>query len=213
MDAVVPRHRAGNRRPLGRLANGVLLAVVVAVLVSCSDGGSTPDAVATSSAASSPARANGTPSPSPSPTSAAEVASSEAVAAYLGMWRATAVASHSSDWQSPELSRYASGSALQVITGTLYADRFNKVVSRGQSVNHPTVTSADPPAAPTTVLLADCGDDSGWQKYHADPGQPDDGQLVAGSSGGRRQITAEVRLHQDGAWRVTRFAVGSVGSC
>ncbi|KJE21204.1 hypothetical protein FF36_04544 [Frankia torreyi] len=206
---MAPRHRPGNRRPLGRLANGVLLAVVVAVLVSCSDGGSTPGAAGTSSAVSSTARASVTPSP----TSAAEVASSEAVAAYLGMWRATAVASHTSDWQSPELSRYASGAALQVITGTLYADRFNKVVSRGQSVNQPTVTSADPPAAPTTVLLADCGDDSGWQKYHADPGQPDDGQLVAGSSGGRRQITAEVRLHQDGAWRVTRFAVGSVGSC
>jgi hypothetical protein len=187
----------------------VLLAVCAAVLVSCSDGGSTPGAAGTSSAVSSPARASVTPSP----TSAAEVASSEAVAAYLGMWRATAIASQTSDWQSPELSRYASGSALQVITGTLYADRFNKVVSKGQSVNHPTVTSADPPAAPTTVLLADCGDDSGWQKYHADPGQPDDGQLVAGSPGGRRQISAEVRLHQDGAWRVTRFAVGSVGSC
>ncbi|WP_307874092.1 MULTISPECIES: hypothetical protein [unclassified Frankia] len=150
---------------------------------------------------------------SPSPTSPADLAKVRGVAAYLGMWREAAVASHSSDWQDPKLSAYASGSALQVLTGALYADHANKVVSKGASVNTPTVTSVDPAATPTTVVIADCGDDAGWQKYHADPGAPDDGQLVAGSPGGRRQITAEVKLHQDGVWRVTRFAVRSVGSC
>lgn len=168
-----------------------------------------PGPAATSGAVRSPTQTASTPSP----TSPADLARGEAVDAYLGMWRATAAASHTSDWQAPELPRYASGSALRVITGTLYADHFNKVVSRGQSVNHPAATSADPPAAPTTVLLTDCGDDSNWLKYHSAPGQPDDGQLVAGSAGGRRRITAEVKLHQDGAWRVTRFAAGSVGSC
>ncbi|KPM55464.1 hypothetical protein ACG83_09010 [Frankia sp. R43] len=208
MDAVASRCRLDGRGRAVRLASGALLVVAVA-LVSCSDDGSTPGAAGASSAVSSPVRSSVTPTP----TSAADIASGEAVAAYLGMWQATAIASHTSDWQASELSRYASGSALQVITGALYADRYNKVISRGQSVNHPTVTSTEPSAAPTTILLADCGDDSGWQKYHANPGQADDGQLVAGSPGGRRQISAEVKLHQDGVWRVTRFAAGSVGSC
>jgi hypothetical protein len=189
----------------------VLLVVVAGALASCSGHGATPAVPGSSSAVSSPAQTGVTVSPSP--TSPADIARGAAVAAYLGMWQATAVASHTSDWQAPELARYASGSALQVLTGALYADHYNKVISKGVSVNHPTVTSVDPLAAPTTVLIGDCGDDSGWQKYHADPGQADDGQLVAGSPGGRRRIAAEVKLGQDGVWRVDRFAAGSVGSC
>ncbi|ABW12028.1 hypothetical protein Franean1_2598 [Parafrankia sp. EAN1pec] len=209
----VGTHRSERRRgtrPRAASA-GVLITVVLALAACDSGGGSTP--APTPSDAGVSVSAHPSVSAAPTPTSPADIARSEAVAAYSGMWRATAIASHTSDWQAPELSRYASGSALQVITGSLYADHFNKVVSRGESVNQPTVTSADPPAAPTIVLIADCGDDSGWRKYHAEPGQPEDGQLVAGSPGGRRQITAEVKPHQDGAWRVTRFAVGSVGSC
>jgi hypothetical protein len=123
------------------------------------------------------------------------------------MWKADAKASHTADWQAPYLSRYASGSALQVLTGGLYADHLNGVVAKGEPVNHPRVTSAGPEDAPTTVMIEDCSDSRNWLQYKTD------GSLVDSTPGGMRRIVAEVKKHADGLWRVTQFGVGVVGSC
>ncbi|MDT0307275.1 hypothetical protein RM780_09900 [Streptomyces sp. DSM 44917] len=128
--------------------------------------------------------------------------------AYVGMWGAMAEAGETSDWRSPELARYASGDALTTISGSLYADARNGVITLGRPVNDPQVVSAEPPEEPTTVLIEDCGDSSDWLRYFEDTREPVDDE-----PGGRRAIRAEVGVQSDGVWRVTRFAVQELGSC
>jgi len=190
---------------LGTAGVSVLAAVVLLLAACSSDGGSTPDPDSSSVAASSPASPSGTPSPSP--TSPADLARRDAVAAYLGMWKAYARASHTSDWQAPYLSQYASGDALQVITGNLYADHYNGLVARGEPVNNPRVTSVSPEDAPKSVMIEDCGDDRNWLQYRTD------GSLLNNTPGALHRIVAEVRLHIDGKWRVTRYGIDTAGTC
>lgn len=192
------------RRRARRGAAGAVTAAVV-LLASCSSGGSAPDPAASSGAVSSPAPSSGTLSPTP--TSPADLARRDAVAAYEGMWKADAQASRTADWQAPYLSRYASGEALQVLTGGLYADHANGLVSRGEPINRPEVTSVEPPEAPKTVMISDCSDSRDWVRYKAD------GSAFTDTPGGFHRIVAEVRIHIDGLWRVTQFGVGAVGSC
>jgi hypothetical protein len=142
-----------------------------------------------------------------SPTSPADLARQQALGAYSGMWRAMADAAVTSDWQSPKLVQYATGDALGVISRLLYTDHLNGVVTKGEPKLNPQVTNVDPPNDPTTVMVSDCGDDSGWLKYKTN------GQLVDDVPGGRRSIIAEVKKQQDGSWKGTRFAVGDTGTC
>lgn len=132
-----------------------------------------------------------------------------AVATYAEMWQAMARAGKTSDWQSPELSHYATGEALATIIRSLYADNLDKVVTRGAPGNSPVARSAEPPEDPTKVLIEDCGDSTHWLKYHQGTDRP----AGAGSGGGRRLINAEVLRQVDGTWRVNRFAVQAVGTC
>ncbi|WP_240437691.1 hypothetical protein [Sciscionella marina] len=140
--------------------------------------------------------------------SPSDTAKRQAMAAYVAMWRDVAVVSATSDWRSARLGAHATGDALSVLSRQMYADRYNHLVSKGDPVNKPVVESVTPVGAPKTVMVHDCGDDSGWLKYRADNGQPVDDQ-----PGGKRSITAEVKLVSDGSWRVTRFAVEGVGAC
>jgi hypothetical protein len=124
------------------------------------------------------------------------------------MWDDMAVASEASDWQDPRLGQHATGTALTNITRGLYADKANGLITKGRPKNSPQVTFVEPPAVPNKVIIADCGDDSHWQHYRADTGQPaNDGPS------GRRQINAVVERQQDGAWRVTDFGIHEVGTC
>jgi hypothetical protein len=139
---------------------------------------------------------------------AVEEAKERAVAAYLGMWSDMAEAAVTSDWQSPKLASNATADALSRISRGLYADHYNGLVTKGKPVNHPTVESVEPAAAPTTVDIVDCGDDSRWLKYRADTGQQaDDGPS------GRRHIDAKVKKAVDGSWKVADFAIQDVGTC
>lgn len=143
-----------------------------------------------------------------SSTSPADAAKEEAVAAYLGMWRSYAKAAETSDWKSPELAKYAAGTALSTLSQGLYSDHFKGLVSRGRPVNHPVVVSAEPPGSPTKVVIADCGDSTNWTKHRADNGKPADDE-----PGGPRHIDAIVKKQRDGSWKVSDFGVQEVGSC
>lgn len=163
---------------------------------------------ATGSPGLSSPRTNQIPS-APTPTkSAAELAGDQATQAYLGMWQAMAQAGETSDWQSPVLAQYATGDALTTITRGLYADHYNHVVSRGAPVDHPNVTTVDPPTDPATVRISDCGDSTNWLLY-----KEGTNQLADNSPGGRRAIVAEVKKQADGTWRVDQFAVEGLASC
>lgn len=181
--------------------------VLAVLLVAACSSGSPSDSAAMSAGQTSA----GPTSPSGSRSSAAtpaDVASRQAIAAYLGMWEDMAVAAETSNWQDPRLGRHATGVALTNITRGLYADKANGLITKGQPKNAPKVSSVEPPSGPIKVIIADCGDDSQWQHYRLDNGQPaNDGP------NGRRQINAVVEKQQDGVWRVTDFGIHEVGSC
>lgn len=130
------------------------------------------------------------------------------MATYQGMWADYATAATTSDWQSPKLGQYATGTALSTISRGLYADHYNGLVSRGAPVLHPSVASVDPPNNPTKVMITDCGDSTHWLQYRAD-----NGQLADSTPGGRRLINATVQKQADGSWKVTDFGVHDLGSC
>ncbi len=128
---------------------GVLLAVAVTVGTCSSDHGPEPGPAVSSAPSASQSATGSSPS--------SNLAGQRAVAAYIGLWQAMAEASHTSNWQSPGLVRYASGAALQVASGGLYADHYNGLVSRGAPVLHPEVISVSPPESPQSGRLVSAG--------------------------------------------------------
>ena len=147
-------------------------------------------------------------SSTPQTTQPAVSAKAAALASYLAMWRDFASAGHTSNWKSPTLAAHATGDALLQMSRGMYADHYNGLITKGYPVDHPTVTKATPAAAPTTILISDCGDSSHWLQYVAKTGK-----LAHGEVGGLRSITAEVKRLADGSWKVDRFAVEGLGSC
>ncbi|WP_231648475.1 hypothetical protein [Saccharothrix sp. NRRL B-16348] len=128
--------------------------------------------------------------------------------AYRGMWLSFAEAATTSDWQSPKLGEFATGTALNTLTRGLYGDRYKGVVSRGRPVLNPAVSSSEPVGAPTRIIVTDCGDSTNWTRHYADSGQPADDE-----PGGRRHIDAIVEEQADGTWKVVEFGVQEVGTC
>jgi len=186
----------GNGRRRGSL---VLIGLAMLTAAGCS-----------SATSSTPGSVTGTPAPTntaPSSLSPADSARQQATAAYKGMWQEMAKANETADWQAPTLAEYATGDALTEINRSLYTDHVNGLVSTGAPTTNPRVTKVDPANDPTTVLISDCGNDAQWVKHKAD------GSSYSDAPGGRRSITAEAKKQADGSWRVTRFAVGGVGSC
>lgn len=210
MKGLIMPYRGGSGAQARLLARWGVAVTGVLVMASCGAQGAT-----SSSGTSSPPPPMWAASPPP-PTwtappvsSPADVAMKVAVAAYAEMWQAMAHAGETSDWQSPELSHYATGEALATIIRSLYADHANGVVTRGAPANSPVARSAEPPEDPTKVLIEDCGDSTYWLKYYQGTDRP----AGNGSGGGRRFVTAEVLRQPDGSWLVNRFAVQGLRTC
>ncbi|TVT52027.1 hypothetical protein FNH05_13675 [Amycolatopsis rhizosphaerae] len=123
------------------------------------------------------------------------------------MWQDFTAAGHTSDWRSPTLAAHATGTALTNLTRGLYADHYNRLVTQGEPVLNPTVSSAEPSDVPMEITVTDCGDSTHWLKYRVDNGQ------LADTPGGRRLINAIVQKQADGSWKVTDFGVHAVGTC
>jgi hypothetical protein len=140
--------------------------------------------------------------------SAAELAGRKAMESYTAMWMTMAEMGETADWQSPRLSQYATGIALNTISRGIYIDHTNGRVTRGRPKLFPTVTGVEPADEPIRVRIADCGDSTNWLKYDAATGQ-----LADDEPGGRRAITAVVDKQDDRTWRVSDFAVRELGSC
>ncbi|MFI7676416.1 hypothetical protein [Actinophytocola sp. NPDC049390] len=135
-------------------------------------------------------------------------AKQDALAAYRGMWQDFVAAGATSDWQSPKLGQHATGIALTNLSRGLYADHVNGLVTKGEPKLSPSVSSVEPPDAPTKIVVTDCGDSTNWLKY-----RKDNGQLADDKPGGRRLINAIVQKQSDGSWKVTEYGVHEVGSC
>jgi len=131
-----------------------------------------------------------------------------AVDIYRGMWLSYAEAATTSDWQSPRLGQFATGTALSTMTRGLYGDHYKGVVSRGLPILNPSVSSVEPAEAPTRIVVADCGDSTNWTRHYADSGEPADDE-----PGGKRHINAVVEKQVDGSWKVVEFGVQEIGTC
>ncbi|GGS59612.1 hypothetical protein GCM10010171_63220 [Actinokineospora fastidiosa] len=182
----------------------VTSAVSLAVLAACSSGDPASPPPGTSSPAGAP---SATSSPSTA-LSAEEKAKNDALAAYRGMWQNFVEAGRTSDWQSPKLGQHATGVALTNLSRGLYADHYNGLVTKGQPVLNPTVSSVEPAGDPKKIIISDCGDSTDWLKYRAD-----NGQLADNEPGGRQAINAIVEKQSDGSWKVSDFGVHDVGTC
>ena len=135
-------------------------------------------------------------------------AEQKSIRAYHGMWGAYVDAAASSDWRSPQLSRFATGTALTTLTQGLHTASDKGLVSRGQPVLHPSVISVEPKDAPTKAIVTDCGDSTAWTQQRVDNGIPADEE-----PSGRRRINAIVEKQVDESWKVVDFGVHEVGSC
>lgn len=194
-DVAVRRlQRASN----SRLASLFVVTSMILLMSACSAESTNGPAISTALTSVTPATSSQSPS---------EHAQHEAVAAYVGMWQAMADAATTSDWKSPKLAQYAVEPALGVITRSLYTDHINGVISKGNPVTNPTVSSVDLGSNPALVKISDCADTSNTSKVKSN------GEPYSDSPGGHRHVTADVAKQADGSWKVTRFNVEAVGSC
>ncbi len=129
-----------------------------------------------------------------------------ALSAYRAMWADLVTAATTSDYRSPLLSRHASGSALTIFVQGLARDQLAGIVTKGQPVLHPRVTSLTPSSEPTHATVIDCFDDTRWIEYKVTGG------LAKNAPGGRRATTA-VLVMKDGVWKVTQITIGKTGTC
>jgi hypothetical protein len=126
--------------------------------------------------------------------------------AYRAMWADLVTAATTSDYQSPLLAQHASGNALTIFVQGLARDQLADIVTKGQPVLDPRVTSLTPAVDPTHATIADCFDDTHWVEYKVTRG------LAKNSPGGRRATTA-VLAKKDGVWKVTQITIGKTGTC
>ena len=189
---------------VGRAAAVFGVSAAMVALAACSSGTTTTPA----EDPSTPTGPAPTSTASSSVTSPEDQAKQDALAAYQGMWQDFVVAGRTSDWQSPALGQHATGIALTNLSRGLYTDHQNGVVTKGEPILNPSVSSAEPPDAPTKVVITDCGDSTNWLKY-----RKDNGQLADDEPGGRRLINAIVQKQSDGAWKVSEYGVHGVASC
>jgi hypothetical protein len=146
---------------------------------------------------------SGTPGTTvPSGTTGPASPADAALAAYRAMWADLVSAATTSDFQSHALSQHATGAVLTLFVQGLARDQLHGIVTRGQPVLHPAVTSHSADRATVT----DCVDDTHWLEYTTK------GALARNAPGGRRTTTAEL-VRKSGVWKVDQLTVGKVGTC
>lgn len=155
---------------------------------------------------SSPSSAPTTGRPVTSTTQALTGPAASALAAYRAMWADMVTASRTSDYQSPLMAEHASGDALSVLVQGLAKDQQEGIVTKGEPVLHPQVTSLTPAGDPTQATITDCFDDTHWLEYKLS------GELVNNTPGGHQATTAIV-INTGSIWKVSQLAVQATGTC
>jgi hypothetical protein len=88
----------------------------------------------------------------------------------------------------------------------LARDQLAGIVTKGQPMLDPRVTSLTPSVDPTHATVADCFDDTHWVEYTVTGG------LAKNAPGGRRATTADLVM-KNGVWKVTQITIGKTGTC
>jgi hypothetical protein len=130
----------------------------------------------------------------------------EVLDAYLGLQEAFEKAGEIPDPGYPDLSRYASGAALELLTTGLTSMRAEGLQNSGRTVFNPQVTQLSPAKAPTRARVQDCMDTS---RTHL---RKVSGAPYKDTPGGRRLAVATVE-RAGGTWKVTGLGIHDVGSC
>jgi hypothetical protein len=184
------------------------ICIAVCLAFSVTGGCTTTDENTRPLPGSSPSTITETSTSPDSTVYAVDKAKREALTAYRAMWQDFIAAGTTSDWQSSRLAQHATGTALQNLSRGLYADHQNGVVTRGEPILQPAVSSVEPATDPKKVVITDCGDSTNFLKYDKETGRPADNE-----QGGRQLINAIVELQSDGSWKVSDYGVHEVGSC
>ena len=141
-----------------------------------------------------------TSAPTSSPSSASPTLSPEdqAIAAYEGMWDVAVDASRDASDDHPELEKYASGDAAELMRQGLRG--VEKPLS-GEPKHHLEVLSTEPSGDPTSVELRDCQDGSYWIPEGESPSQEKD-------------IRVDATVTRDAlSWRVTEVRIWGPQTC
>jgi hypothetical protein len=146
-----------------------------------------------------------TTAPSPSGNPSVDVRQ-QAIDAYVGMQRAYLKATETADPNYPELAKYASGRALEVLKTGLKGIQDQGLRGRGEATFRPRVESVEPAGEPTKIGIRDCMDTSRTELYKAN------GDPYRDEPGGNRLVIATVEM-VNGTWKVTGLGVQEAGSC
>ncbi|TDQ55107.1 hypothetical protein [Actinorugispora endophytica] len=165
-------------RALGALVG---CGTVLVLLAGCADD-SGPQAVAV---------------PETSATETATAAEDAVLAAYNDMWATVVDASHAGDTAPPDLERYATGGALELMHQALAGVGAEGGQMSGEPVLDPVVTEVEQGVA----RITDCVDDSGWSAAG-----------TAGQGGAGRLVEAGVS-HDGLVWRVSELRIWEPGTC
>jgi hypothetical protein len=138
------------------------------------------------------------------PTTASVTA--RVISDYQAMWADLVVAARTSNYQSKLLPQHATGDALSLLVQGLATDRVLGIVTKGQPVLQPRVSSLTPAANPTKASITDRFDNTGWIEYKAN------GKLQKNARGGRRSTTADL-VRTGGTWKVTELTIQKTGTC
>lgn len=130
-----------------------------------------------------------------------------ALDAYAGMWRAYAEAGLTADAGAPELTKFATGRALQTLRDGLASYKAKGQVIKGRYGSEPRVARLSPVSGPRSATIIDCLDGTEFLVYKLS------GELADDEPGGRRSTTATVDNVGGGTWKVSGFAVREVGTC
>ncbi|MEV6523197.1 hypothetical protein AB0M43_14700 [Longispora sp. NPDC051575] len=181
---------------MSNLAARVLTVVLLPALAACGTNDPAPKPTTTTTASTA----------AKSPVNDIGTASKAAEDAYRNMWKAFISASRASNPNDPELARYASGHALDVLMRGLQQSKDQGLLGRGEVILRPSVSGLEPATAPTKAAVEDCVDTSGTAMYKAD------GSPYQDSLGGKRSMSASLELI-DGSWKVVNFGLKAVGTC
>jgi hypothetical protein len=138
---------------------------------------------------------------------ARSTADARAIAAYRGMWNAYAAAGEVADPTHGDVAQYATGDALESLTGALDGYRKKGQVMKGRPALTPRVVSRSPGDPVSRLEVKDCADTTTWLVYDKS------GDLINDVPGGRRSIGATVIDTGNGVWKVSLFGAREVGTC
>jgi len=115
--------------------------------------------------ASKPSTTGG-PHPSSTTTPPATASmTAKVVSDYRTMWADLVIAARTSNYQSKLLPQHATGDALSLLVQGLATDRALGIVTKGQPVLEPRVSSLTPAAESTKASITDCFDNTSWIEY------------------------------------------------